>query len=62
MNFLIVTFCNIFLDFIRNSNGNTLRKIGPNWVNGIGNLNPTEGYLVKMNNSDYLFYPIIPDY
>ncbi len=50
------------LDFIRNSDGNTLRKIGPNWVNGIGNLNPTEGYLVKMNNDDFLYYPVIPDY
>jgi hypothetical protein len=47
------------LDFVRNSNGNTLRKIGPNWVNGIGTLNPNEGYLVKMNNDDLLFYPIV---
>jgi len=49
------------LDFVRNSSGNMLRKIGPNWVNGIGTLNPTEGYLVKMNASDYLFYPVVPD-
>jgi hypothetical protein len=49
------------LDFVRNSNGNTLRKIGPNWVNGIGNLNPNEGYLVKMNNDDLLFYPIVTE-
>ena len=46
------------LDFVRNSSGEMLRKIGPNWVNGIGTLNPNEGYLVKMNNDDLLFYPI----
>jgi len=49
------------LDFVRNSNGNTLHKIGPNWVNGIGTLNPTEGYLLKMNNDDLLFYPLVSD-
>ena len=45
------------LDFIRNSNGEILRKIGPNWVNGIGNVEPGEGYLIKMFNSDILIYP-----
>ena len=45
------------LDFVRNSNGETLRKIGPNWVNSIGNMNPGEGYLVKMFNDDNLVYP-----
>jgi len=45
------------LDYIRNSNGEVLRKIGPNWVNGIGNANSGEGYLVKMFASDVLVYP-----
>ncbi len=45
------------LNFVRNSSGNMLRKIGPVWVNGIGNLNPKEGYLIKMNDSDILIYP-----
>ena len=45
------------LDFIRNSQGQTLRKIGPNWVNGIGDCNPDEGYLVKMFSEDILIYP-----
>ncbi len=47
------------LDFVRNSTGDMLRKIGPNWVNGIGNLNPTEGYLVRMNADDVLIYPVV---
>jgi len=46
------------LDFVRNTAGFTLIKIGPNWVNGIGDLMPCEGYLVKMNNSDILIYPV----
>ena len=46
------------LDFIRNSQGQILRKIGPNWVNGIGDCNPGEGYLVKMFVADVLIYPI----
>ena len=46
------------LDFIRNSQGQILRKIGPNWVNGIGDCNPGEGYLVKMIAADVLIYPI----
>ncbi len=45
------------LIFIRNSNAETLRKIGPNWVNGIGNCIPGEGYLVKMFADDILIYP-----
>jgi uncharacterized protein (TIGR02145 family) len=45
------------LDFIRNTNGQTLRKIGPNWVNGIGDCQPQEGYLVKMFSDDILIYP-----
>jgi formylglycine-generating enzyme required for sulfatase activity len=45
------------LDFIRNSNGDMLRKIGPNWVNGIGYCNPGEGYLIKMTSDDVLIYP-----
>jgi len=46
------------LDYIRNSNGEMLRKIGPNWVNGIGNANPGEGYLIKMFADDELIYSI----
>jgi len=42
------------LDFVRNSNGEVLRKIGPNWVNGIGDWSVTEGYLFKMNATETL--------
>jgi uncharacterized protein (TIGR02145 family) len=45
------------LDFIRNSNGDMLRKTGPNWVNGIGDCKPGEGYLVKMFDAVELIYP-----
>jgi uncharacterized protein (TIGR02145 family) len=45
------------LEFIRNSQGQTLRKIGPNWVNGLGDCQPGEGYLVKMYADDILIYP-----
>jgi len=45
------------LDFIRNSQGQILRKIGPNWINGIGDCNSGEGYLVKMLAADVLIYP-----
>ncbi len=45
------------LDFIRNSQGQILRKIGPNWINGIGDCNPGEGYLIKMFADDVLIYP-----
>jgi len=45
------------LDFVRNSAGSMLRKIGPMWINSIGEMNPSEGYLVKMINPDELIYP-----
>jgi len=45
------------LIYIRNSVGAMLRKIGPNWVNGIGNCFPTEGYLIKMAADAELVYP-----
>ncbi len=52
-------FANVLgnLDFVRNTSGSMFRKIGPVWVNGIGNMNPGEGYLVKMNAEDVLIYP-----
>ncbi|MCF8302994.1 MAG: hypothetical protein K9I94_06945 [Bacteroidales bacterium] len=46
------------LNFVRDSEGSMLHKIGPNWVNNIGNLNPGEGYLIKMNNPDELIYNV----
>jgi hypothetical protein len=46
------------LDFVRNSQGQTLRKIGPNWVNGIGDCQPGEGYLVKMFAAGEIIYPV----
>jgi len=45
------------LDFIRSSDGKMLRKIGPNWVNGIGECNPCEGYLIKMFESAAITFP-----
>ncbi|MBI9039675.1 MAG: hypothetical protein JEY97_16210 [Bacteroidales bacterium] len=45
------------LEFVRNTAGLMLRKIGPNWVNSIGLMQPGEGYLVKMNADDILIYP-----
>jgi len=45
------------LDFIRNTQGQTLRKIGPIWVNGIGDCQPGEGYLVKMFSAGEIIYP-----
>jgi S-formylglutathione hydrolase FrmB len=45
------------LDFIRDSEGTMIRKIGPNWVNGIGDAMPGEGYLVKMFADDEIIYP-----
>jgi len=45
------------LVYIRDSEGSMLRKIGPNWVNGIGDCVPTEGYLIKMSGDDVLVYP-----
>jgi parallel beta-helix repeat protein len=47
------------LDFIRNSQGQTIRKIGPNWVNGIGDCQSGEGYLVKMFADGELIYPSV---
>lgn len=60
MNALLAfqTILNENLNFIRSYSGNMIRKIGPNWVNGIGNANPTEGYLIKMNQGDVLTYPV----
>ncbi|MBI9039067.1 MAG: T9SS type A sorting domain-containing protein [Bacteroidales bacterium] len=46
------------LNFIRNSGGNVLRKIGPNWVNGLGDVNPGEGYLINMFSDDILIYNV----
>jgi hypothetical protein len=46
------------LHFIRNSEGAMIRKIGPNWINGIGDANPGEGYLVKMFADGEIVYPI----
>jgi len=45
------------LDYIRNTHGQTLRKIGPIWVNGIGDCQCGEGYLVKMFSPDEIIYP-----
>ena len=45
------------LIFIRNSMGEVLHKIGPNWVNGIGDCYPGEGYLVKMSGDGEIIYP-----
>ena len=45
------------LVYVRNSAGNMLRKIGPNWVNGIDVCIPTEGYLIKMTADAVLVYP-----
>ena len=52
------TILNGNLDFIRNSQGQTIRKIGPNWVNGIGNCSPGEGYLIKMFSEGEIIYPV----
>ena len=43
--------------YVRNSAGNMLIKIGPNWVNGIGDCKSGEAYLVKMLANDILIYP-----
>ena len=45
------------LDFIRNSDGTMIRKIGPTWINGIGDAMPGEGYLVKMFAAGEIIYP-----
>ncbi|MFZ4707778.1 MAG: HYR domain-containing protein, partial [Bacteroidales bacterium] len=44
----------------KNSTGATLRKVGANWINGIGNLIPGEGYSVRMNTAGTLVYPAVP--
>ena len=49
------------LEFVRNSVGLMFRKIGPVWVNNIGDMNPGEGYLVKMTGDDQLIYPEASD-
>jgi agmatine deiminase len=46
------------LDFIRDSQGQMVRKIGPNWINGIGNCKSFEGYLVKMFADGEIIYPV----
>jgi len=52
MTVVMADVLNDNLDFARNSLGQTLRKIGPNWVNGIGDWIVDEGYLVKMFADD----------
>jgi hypothetical protein len=47
------------LHYIRNTTGGMLRKIGPNWVNGIGDCYPGEGYLIKMFADGEIVYPEI---
>jgi len=44
------------LDFIRNTEGLMLTKIGPYWINNIGDFRYGEAYLIKMNNADELIY------
>ncbi|MBI9038590.1 MAG: T9SS type A sorting domain-containing protein [Bacteroidales bacterium] len=51
------TIMNDDLDYIRNTLGQTLRKIGPIWVNGIGDSQHGEGYLVKMFANGEITYP-----
>ncbi|MCF8302870.1 MAG: carboxypeptidase regulatory-like domain-containing protein [Bacteroidales bacterium] len=45
------------LELIRNDNGNSIQKVGPNWINNIGDALPGEGYLVRMIGSGELVYP-----
>lgn len=51
------TIMNDDLDFVRDSWGQMLRKIGPNWINGIGDCVPGHGYLVKTQAEQELIYP-----
>ncbi len=44
------------LSIVKDSNANTIRKIGDTWINGIGDMVPSEGYLVKMSGADTLRY------
>jgi hypothetical protein len=48
------------IDFIRDSEGNHFWNINGSWVNNIGNMNPGEGYFVKMNIADELDYAAVP--
>jgi hypothetical protein len=45
------------LIFARNSNGDQLVNQFGGWINGIGDLNPGEGYLLRMANNAELIYP-----
>ncbi|MCF8301774.1 MAG: lamin tail domain-containing protein [Bacteroidales bacterium] len=45
------------MGFMRNTEGDMLRKIGPNWVNNIGNMQAGEGYMLKMEGEDVVVYP-----
>ena len=45
------------LDFARNSKGQMLRKIGDNWIDNMNPMQPGEGILIKMHDSDTLVYP-----
>ncbi len=47
------------IDFVRNTEGAVLRKIGPEWINSIGDIQPGEALLVKMHENDVLIYPAI---
>jgi len=51
------TVIGIDLCYIRNSQGHSIKKIGPHWVNGIGLCQPNEGYLIKMFAEGELVYP-----
>ncbi|MCF8303825.1 MAG: hypothetical protein K9I94_11165 [Bacteroidales bacterium] len=45
------------LDFIRDSEGKMIFKLGDQWINTIGETKPNEGYLIRMNGPDTLIYP-----
>jgi hypothetical protein len=45
------------MEYVRNSAGAYLRKVGGNWVSNIGTMKPGEGYLLKMHAPDVLIYP-----
>ncbi|MBI9036636.1 MAG: T9SS type A sorting domain-containing protein [Bacteroidales bacterium] len=45
------------LNYVKDSRGYMLRKIGPNWVNGIGDCIPGDGYLVSRESEEDLIYP-----
>ena len=42
------------LDYVKNIEGKKYVDLGAGWTNNIGNWNVTEGYLVKMSNTDVL--------